>query len=99
MKLVIGAIDDFVDAISVPGATTSGLIRRSVHGPRLLNAASAFAFPQTISTAIGLLRKKLGQSIPNVFAALGPSVRSLRLAPTVIAFFDDAGAAIESQSG
>src|SRR4029453_4067806 len=40
-KFLGGAREELVETISVPGATTSGLIRRSSQGPRLLNAAMA----------------------------------------------------------
>src|SRR5947199_7595358 len=81
-KLPIGASDERVEAMSVPGATRSGLIRRSLVGPRLLNAASDCGSPETFSREIGWAGKSRDQSSPQVRVLNAPSVRSLRLAPT-----------------
>src|SRR5258708_30562420 len=84
--------------MSVPGATRSGLIRRSSVGPRLLQAARPCGSPETFFAAIGSAGKLLDQSSPQVFELNAPSARSLRLAPTVSAFLHDAGELIDSQS-
>src|ERR1700710_1031756 len=97
-KLSMGASDERVEAMSVPGATRSGLIRRSLVGPRLLNAASDCGSPETFSWAIGWGGKTRDQSSPPGRVLNAPSVRSLRLAPTVSAFLHDAGELIDSQS-
>ena len=50
----------------MPGATRSGLMRRSSHGPRLLKAASASGLPEMLSLAIGAVGKSFGQAAPYV---------------------------------
>jgi hypothetical protein len=52
-----GARADFVEAMSVPGATRSGLMRRSSQGPRLLKAAIASGSPEIRSAEMGLAGK------------------------------------------
>ena len=84
--------------MSVPGATTSGLMRWSFVGPRLLNAAMQLGSPEIVSLEMGGEGKALGKPPAQVICAMGPSGRSLRLAPTVIAFLLEAGEQMESQS-
>ena len=79
------------------GRDQAGLIRRSLVGPRLLNAASDCGSPETFSWAIGWPESRATRA-PQVRVLNAPSVRSLRLAPTVSAFLHDAGELIDSQS-
>src|ERR1700722_10157440 len=97
-KLAAGAVEDFAEMISVPGATTSGLMRRSSHGPRLLKAAIASGSPEINSPAMGLVGKSEGQPSPQLTPFNAPLVRSLRLEPTVKAFLQEAGELMDSQS-
>src|SRR6202035_2247946 len=94
----IGASLDLAEMISVPGATTSGLILLSSDGPLLLKPASASGSPDIVAIAIGPDGKAAGHAVPQVIVLSPPLVRSLRLAPTVSAFLAVAGAPIESQS-
>ena len=55
---------DFAETMSVPGATTSGLIRRSVQGPRLLKPARHCGSPRRSGSAIGGFGKSPGQTSP-----------------------------------
>ncbi len=82
---------DRVAAMSVPGATRSGFIRKSSTGPRELNAARPSGLPETVSSAIGSAWKSSGHACFQVMAASPPLVRLLRLAPTVMPFFAVAG--------
>ena len=58
------AARDRVDRMPVPGATTSGLRRRSFVGPRLLKAAIPFGLLAIRSANSGLCGKKLGLMAP-----------------------------------
>src|SRR5947207_5115063 len=89
---------DLHERISVPGATMSGLMRRSSKGPRLLKAARHSGSPDTFSDPIGGSGKFLAHACPHWKLLSPPLVRSLRLAPTVSAFLAVPGAPIESQS-
>lgn len=63
MKLTFGAPPDFGAAISVPGATTSGLNLISSQGPLLLNPANAFGLPDTFSLPIGEFGNELSHAL------------------------------------
>jgi hypothetical protein len=63
-KLFSGASLLRAETMSVPGATTSGLIRRSSVGPRLLNAATHCGSPDTRAFAIGSSGKSSRQISP-----------------------------------
>src|SRR6266480_5625108 len=81
----------WVETMTVPGATRSGLIRSSSVGPRLLKAASTSESPQIASPATS--GKVYGREYFSHFAfSYGPSVRTEQQAPTVKAFFEVAGA-------
>jgi hypothetical protein len=55
---------DRVDRIDVPGATTSGFIRFSLVGPRLLKAAMPSALFVLESLKMGLFGKKFARRKP-----------------------------------
>ena len=57
-------LHDFADRMSVPGATTSGLTRRSVQGPRLLKAAIASGDPKWFRWAMGSSGNDPGHAAP-----------------------------------
>src|SRR5215211_2664051 len=93
-----GASDERVDKMKVPGATTSGFMRIcSSHGPRPLKPASASGSPDSVCPAIGSAGKAFGHQAPKVGSPATP-VRSLRLAPTVSAFFAVPGALTDTRS-
>src|SRR5690348_10114693 len=97
---LLGALLERVDSTSVPGATMSGLMRLSPVGPRLLNAASDWAFPDTasfatVAPALAGSGNASGQASWYVYLESPPAVRSLRLAPTTIAFLLVAGEPID----
>ena len=68
----------------MPGATMSGLIRRSLVGPRLLKAAIQLGLFAMRSANSGLCGKEPGRIPPQVCNSVG---RSFSLAPTVMQFF------------
>jgi len=86
---------DNVDSMHVPGATTSGLNRCSLVGPRLLNAAMPSGSLAWWSEFSGLVGKSLGQYVPYVGSKFG---RSLSVAPTVTQFLADGSWEIEPWS-
>src|SRR4051812_32130002 len=98
-KLVAGAFTERVDKMSVPGATTSGLTRRSWHGPRLEKPASRCASPLTSASPTPPGGKSAADHVVHERPALAPSARSLHAAPTVSTFFAVAGARSENRSG
>jgi Glycosyl hydrolases family 25 len=94
-KFSSGASFDRVEMMSVPGATMSGLIRRSSQGPRVLKAVVASESPDSSCSAIGGFGKSRGHLLPYVRPDSPPVVRLLRAAPTVSAFLHDVGEPIE----
>src|SRR5262244_3145011 len=69
--------------MNVPGATTSGLMRPSLIGPRLLKATKPSGLFATLSVLMGLAGKSFGQPCPYVRVLFG---RLFSQAPTVRQF-------------
>src|SRR4051812_41089935 len=88
--MLLGAIIvERVERMNVPGATTSGLKRLSLVGPRLLNATTWSGSSAIGSALNGETGKSPGHHSP--YVSRSKSGRLFSQAPTVMQFFAVAG--------